>query len=309
MTEVVGKDKYLLYRDSRYVRSQSVTRVIILGMDAAVKNRYLILGVVTTVTLVGAAFYFSSRGAKKDDAGNHDVTPTSEKAKTVHQIVTVSAPGKALVAGGYLVLTRPNLGVVISATARFYTTVAWIPYEAATISSGTTSIFVDSPQFHTTFEFIYTSATNQLTSTSSTENKFVEKCLSVVLSFALEHFGKDEFSKMLGISSKNHRIGIRMQADNDFYSQIKALKALDIPLVSNSLKTIPQFNPCPKLEDGSVEVAKTGMGSSAALTVSLVGALLQWFGIVNIEAEKSDKDSALIHNLAQLAHGMIFATV
>jgi phosphomevalonate kinase len=279
-------------------------------MDAAAKKRYFIVGVVTTVTLVGAVLYFSSRGAKKDDSDNNDVTPTSKKAKKVHyQHVTVSAPGKALVAGGYLVLTRPNLGVVISATARFYTTVAWIPYEVATRSSDTTSIFVDSPQFHTTFEFSYTSTTNQLTSISSTENKFVEKCLSVVLSFALQHFGQDEFSKMLNISDKKQRIGIRMQADNDFYSQIKALKALDIPLVSSSLKTIPQFNPCPKLEDGSVEVAKTGMGSSAALTVSLVGALLQWFGIVSIETEKSDKDSALIHNLAQLAHGTIYVSV
>lgn len=36
---------------------------------------------------------------------------------------TVSAPGKILVAGGYLVLEKPNIGVTISATARFYTTI------------------------------------------------------------------------------------------------------------------------------------------------------------------------------------------
>ncbi|CAN0544057.1 unnamed protein product, partial [Laminaria digitata] len=36
-----------------------------------------------------------------------------------------SAPGKVLVAGGYLVLDRPNVGVVLAATARFFTSVKW----------------------------------------------------------------------------------------------------------------------------------------------------------------------------------------
>lgn len=38
---------------------------------------------------------------------------------------TVSAPGKVLVAGGYLVLDRPNVGVVLAATARFFSSVTW----------------------------------------------------------------------------------------------------------------------------------------------------------------------------------------
>ena len=31
-----------------------------------------------------------------------------------------SAPGKVLMAGGYLVLERPNAGIVLSTNARFY---------------------------------------------------------------------------------------------------------------------------------------------------------------------------------------------
>lgn len=42
---------------------------------------------------------------------------------------TVSAPGKVLVAGGYLVLDRPNVGVVLAATARFFTSVKWTEEE------------------------------------------------------------------------------------------------------------------------------------------------------------------------------------
>jgi hypothetical protein len=36
---------------------------------------------------------------------------------------TVSASGKALIAGGYLVLENPNVGVTVASTSRFYSTV------------------------------------------------------------------------------------------------------------------------------------------------------------------------------------------
>ena len=39
------------------------------------------------------------------------------------EAATVSAPGKALIAGGYLVLEQPNVGVVVSCPSRFYTTI------------------------------------------------------------------------------------------------------------------------------------------------------------------------------------------
>ena len=36
---------------------------------------------------------------------------------------TVSAPGKALIAGGYLVLERENVGYTVAVSSRFYSTV------------------------------------------------------------------------------------------------------------------------------------------------------------------------------------------
>ena len=36
---------------------------------------------------------------------------------------TVSAPGKILVAGGYLVLERPNIGITLAASSRFFASV------------------------------------------------------------------------------------------------------------------------------------------------------------------------------------------
>ncbi|KAG6497609.1 hypothetical protein ZIOFF_045513 [Zingiber officinale] len=34
--------------------------------------------------------------------------------------VVASAPGKVLITGGYLILERPNAGIVFTTTARFY---------------------------------------------------------------------------------------------------------------------------------------------------------------------------------------------
>jgi phosphomevalonate kinase len=51
-----------------------------------------------------------------------------------------------------------------------------------------------------------------------------------------------------------------------------------------------------------VQIAKTGLGSSAALTTSLVGALLQWFGVTRIGLRPDSEDRRIVHNLAQLVH-------
>jgi hypothetical protein len=51
----------------------------------------------------------------------------------------VSAPGKVLLAGGYLVLDRAHAGVVVSTSARFYT--------AIRSGSGAGTVRVRSPQF------------------------------------------------------------------------------------------------------------------------------------------------------------------
>ena len=46
------------------------------------------------------------------------------------------------------------------------------------------------------------------------------------------------------------------------------------------------------------------MGSSAALATSLVGALLQWFGVIRLGHRAGGEDRRVLHNLAQLAHAV-----
>ena len=49
-------------------------------------------------------------------------------------------------------------------------------------------------------------------------------------------------------------------------------------------------------------IAKTGLGSSAALTSSLVGCLLQYFDIIHIGLHSDSHDRRITHNLSQLIH-------
>ena len=58
---------------------------------------------------------------------------------------------------------------------------------------------------------------------------------------------------------------------------------------------------------GGVKVAKTGLGSSAALTSSLVGALLQYFGVIQLNSADSDtlrRGRDLVHNISQVSHSL-----
>jgi hypothetical protein len=72
----------------------------------------------------------------------------------------VSAPGKVLVAGGYLVTLRPHPGLVFSVSARLYAAVGSAAAPAsspATLNGGADQnefgLVVDSPQFRKTFPF------------------------------------------------------------------------------------------------------------------------------------------------------------
>lgn len=53
------------------------------------------------------------------------------------------------------------------------------------------------------------------------------------------------------------------------------------------------------------EVAKTGLGSSAAMTTAVVAALLHYLGIVNLSSsidQQHDGDLDMVHMIAQSAH-------
>ncbi|KAH9176292.1 Phosphomevalonate kinase [Lactarius sanguifluus] len=201
--------------------------------------------------------------------------------------LVVSAPGKVLLAGGYLVLDPAYSGVVVSTSSRFYTV----------ISPGNSGqIIVRSPQFiSATWSYTWSISqptplpsvlVSQLDSADASTNKFVHLALQKTLSLALETRGPVELGLALGAG-----LDITIVGDNDFYSQQDQLKSRSLPVGLASLAQIPPFN-----------VAKTGLGSSAALITSLVTAVLVRTGLIASDQLASASSRRLAHNVAQFVH-------
>ena len=247
--------------------------------------------------------------------------------------ITVSAPGKALVAGGYLVLEQPNPGLVLAASGcRFHTSITFRPPHAsqvstvvgASINAAWSSIPLDiySPQFDKVFSYYlsYAMDGDQNVPESMLElqprkaphepNKFVERSLLLSLGYLRQSLGPKAFHEKLHPRNSNGgrvAMAIKLRADNDFYSQITALKDRGLDLTPSNLAALEPFLPCPKDGTGKLVVNKTGMGSSAALVTSLVGALLTFFGAISIseptgDGVKQHEGLRLAHNLAQISH-------
>jgi phosphomevalonate kinase len=106
---------------------------------------------------------------------------------------------------------------------------------------------------------------------------------------------------------------------NDFYSYRKPIEARGLPLTPEVLRSLPPFSSItfnPEGANGTMtgekckpEVAKTGLGSSAAMTTSVVAALLHYLGAVNLSCWRqlsidgaTGMDLDLVHAIAQSAH-------
>lgn len=91
-----------------------------------------------------------------------------------------------------------------------------------------------------------------------------------------------------------------------------------LPLTPETLVSLPPFSPITfNLGNGKAaeenmckpEVAKTGLGSSAAMTTAVVASVLHYLGVVklsvsceDLESEKLSDDLDVVHAVAQTAH-------
>ena len=176
--------------------------------------------------------------------------------------------------GGYLVLDPQYSGCVVSVDSRFYTTIS-SDISINTDNTDKIHVKVESPQFiNANWTFELNLQTMELTTTSATRNIFVETGLFYTLLF------------ISGMNPtcirKRNSLQIVIRGDNEFYSQ-----TLENPKKFESLGCEIS------------QVHKTGLGSSAAMITSLVGSLLVFFDICDVNSLQGKQ---WIHHLSQFCH-------
>ncbi|GKY97826.1 hypothetical protein MPSEU_000740700 [Mayamaea pseudoterrestris] len=225
-----------------------------------------------------------------------DNVPSALETKTV----VASAPGKILLAGGYLVLEPKNIGLVIAVDKRFYTKVKLFLQNDATDTTSTVKISVTSPQFRQTWTYVFdrhtlslTSAINCPTDGEPESNIFVEKTLKIALLY-------------LDVSLAIHEVQITIWADNEFYGggSISESNICSVHDVSQSPRGHEssnmndfQWQPAKRVNG---RVTKTGLGSSACLVTSLVAALC--YALMKDDGNVMQQQQAIITGLSQISH-------
>lgn len=247
---------------------------------------------------------------------------------TKHSKIAVSAPGKVLFAGGFLVLDRQHTGLVFGLDARIHVSIE--PWEDCQLESGkegndiATSqvhsqahVQVTSPQFRDA-KWVYRVSENvprtdqrkptqddghvsvnvsQIVDSKSpfttTSNKFVETTLRYALTYLSHHRHADSGSDSNSVSPRPafQNLNITILADDDYYSQSAGSSQ---PQDSNT-----------GFSDFGVTLSqahKTGLGSSAALVTALAGALLAFHASNSDTSNSATLDLTRLHNLAQAAH-------
>ncbi|KAH7354947.1 phosphomevalonate kinase-like protein [Rhexocercosporidium sp. MPI-PUGE-AT-0058] len=200
----------------------------------------------------------------------------------------VSAPGKVLLAGGYLVLDRAYTGLVFGLSARIHVIVHDIETSSGVELS---EIVVQSPQFRdATWNYGYHLVKDrggvevtqlQGSSIPLSRNPFVETALAYALTY---------ISTLVSTTIKPSKVTIL--ADNDYYS-------------NTSTTTLSSPTATHKFTDFGVRLQdahKTGLGSSAALVTAFTGAILSHYLPSSLFSLTTPEGRSRLHNLAQAAH-------
>ncbi|KVH95774.1 GHMP kinase, C-terminal domain-containing protein [Cynara cardunculus var. scolymus] len=216
-----------------------------------------------------------------------------------------SAPGKVLMTGGYLVLERPNAGIVLSTNARFYAILKPL-YDQLESDTEWMDLKVNSPQMSR--ETTYKMSLKDFRLDES-RNPFVEYAVQYSIAAAYATLDKNKKNELHKVLLRGMEITIL--GCNDFYSYRNQIEGRGLPLTPESLASLPPFTSITfNAEESNVksckpEVAKTGLGSSAAMTTAVVAALLNYLGVVDLSHGSLNQKSEhldFVHMIAQTAH-------
>ncbi|KAJ0392435.1 hypothetical protein P43SY_006501 [Pythium insidiosum] len=218
--------------------------------------------------------------------------------------VRVSAPGKVLLTGGYLILDEEHSGLVLATTARFHSTVQpRVDQQADAGQRVLLRLRVESPQFAQTIRArVVPSARGDRYDLElddpSDRNAYIEETLLC----AINGLAGLESAAFAAACDQAPSLSVRLEADNAFYSQAKRLRDAGLCFCRAHLSQLPPFlRPSVEVQsDGRSTIAKTGLGSSAALVTSLVGSLVAFF--LGAQFAQTQEGLHVIHHLAQLSH-------
>lgn len=181
-----------------------------------------------------------------------------------------SAPGKALIAGGYLVLDPAYNAYVTALSSRMH---AYIE-ETDVLDNGLSTINVLSPQFGGLWTYVIESQKAAIvTEVHGQKNPFLQATIKTVVNY----FQPNE----------KFKLNITLFSDPGYHTQEDTQKK-----TSGNGKRTFLFHSKP-----IDQVAKTGMGLSAGLVSVVTGALVGHFTKQPVEQNRQT-----IHNIAQIAH-------
>ncbi|KAH7277850.1 hypothetical protein KP509_38G011400 [Ceratopteris richardii] len=236
--------------------------------------------------------------------------------------VVASAPGKVLLTGAYLILEKPNAGLVLSTSSRFFAVTSSIhpAVDDASWAWSWTDVVVSSPQLSKNINYKLSLRNFTLQNVSPAiqdGNAFVEKALELAVPTA--QFICQE-KERLDIFKKSLLKGLHITilGSNDFYSYRKYIENKGLPLTSSTLFSLPEFSPITFNSSNDTnadiqvpEVAKTGLGSSAAMTSAVVASVLCYLGAVELPCKSSSVEDVsntqkleIVHAISQAAHSL-----
>lgn len=203
---------------------------------------------------------------------HHKSDLTSHKSQHQHHKMAkvFSAPGKALIAGGYLVLDPAYDAYVTALSSRMH---AFIE-EGEDLDNSPSTISVQSPQFGGLWTYVIDGQkVATVTEINGKKNPFLQATIKTVVNYVQPI---DKFN-----------LNVTLFSDRGYHTH------------ENTQKKTSANGKCTFLFHSKPidQVAKTGMGLSAGLVAVVTGALVGHFSKQPVEQNRK-----IIHNIAQIAH-------
>ena len=241
-----------------------------------------VAGLTTTVILSYYLYQYINKKQLRSKTNTNEYqlhyTPTSSIPTDSIQLTaahTCSCSGKVLIAGGYLVLERPNVGLVLSVNARFYSSIAALTYnQLQQYVTPNTSAHDDSPTNRYIPIIVYTPQRHGMTPT--VYELYFDGPSYNISTISLQQITSNTEHNVFVYNALLYTLSIICTVCNESMIHQKLLNGVIIYLNGDY-----QFYSAQPVNQQHKQDGKTGLGSSAALVSSLVAVLYNYFDVLS----------------------------